>query len=56
MSNIKCEKIDLRVPNKCLLENTDLIINEGFKYAVIGKNGIGKTTLLKNISTRVWPP
>ena len=55
MSNIKCEGIDLRVPNKCLLENTDLIISEGSKYALIGHNGTGKTTLLKHIAEKAWP-
>lgn len=54
MANIKCDKIDLRVPNKCLLENTDLIISEGSKYALIGPNGTGKTTLVKHIATKAW--
>ena len=54
MSNIKCDKINLSVPGKHLLINTDLIISEGSKYALIGYNGSGKTTLLKHISQKAW--
>jgi ATP-binding cassette subfamily F protein 1 len=54
MENISCKKISLSVPGKTLLINTDLNINEGSKYALIGYNGVGKTTLLRNIFKKSW--
>ncbi len=40
---------------KLLLEDADLRIVHGRKYGLIGKNGTGKTTLLKHISRRLLP-
>jgi ATPase subunit of ABC transporter with duplicated ATPase domains len=54
LQNIKCEKILLQVPKKTLLVDTDLVIVGGFKYALIGSNGIGKSTLLKAIHNKNW--
>lgn len=36
--------------NKLLLENLDLTINKGEKVALIGRNGVGKTTLLRMLA------
>jgi ATPase subunit of ABC transporter with duplicated ATPase domains len=41
---------DLVINGKKLLENTQLIISTGEKYGLIGKNGIGKTSLLNYIN------
>ena len=54
MANITCKNISLDVPGKHLLVDTDLIISEGGKYALVGVNGSGKSSLLKNISQRLW--
>lgn len=40
------------VAGKALLENTSLKLVKGRKYGLIGRNGIGKTTLLNAISTK----
>jgi ATP-binding cassette subfamily F protein 1 len=58
MANITCKSISLDVPGKHLLVDTDLIISEGSKYALIGINGSGKSSLLRAISQRRWdiPP
>ena len=38
---------DLSINGKHLIENSQLTISNGEKYGLIGKNGIGKTSLLK---------
>lgn len=44
--DIKVENMMLEVSGKILLENTTLALSAGRKYGLIGRNGIGKTTLL----------
>lgn len=44
--DIKVDNFSLDVSGKQLLENAKLILSGGHKYGLIGKNGIGKTTLL----------
>lgn len=53
--DISIQNITIKVPGKTLLENTDLIISDGTKYGLIGKNGIGKSSLLKQIADRTIP-
>ncbi len=40
---------DLSVPNKILLDKATLKMNKGTIYGLIGKNGIGKTSLLYSL-------
>ena len=49
---IKVEKFDLEVGGKVLLEDSKLILSKGRKYGLIGKNGIGKTTLMYKIARK----
>lgn len=37
---------------KILLRNARLRLTRGHRYGLVGKNGVGKTTLMRNISTR----
>ena len=53
--DISIKNITVRVPGKTLLENTDFIVSDGTKYGLIGKNGIGKSSLLKQVAERVIP-
>jgi ATPase subunit of ABC transporter with duplicated ATPase domains len=46
---------DLSINGHKLLENTQLIISNGEKYGLIGKNGIGKTTLMKLLLGKMEP-
>lgn len=45
-SEIRVEGVDLEVPGKILLSQADFFMGRGRKYGLIGRNGIGKTTLL----------
>jgi ATP-binding cassette, subfamily F, member 3 len=50
--DIRIEGVELEVPGKQLLSDTDFILGRGRKYGLIGRNGIGKTTLLYAIIRR----
>ena len=49
------EGLTVGVAGHKLCEDLDLTIRRGERYAVIGQNGIGKTTLLKTITGRLRP-
>lgn len=49
--DIKIENIDVSFGTKMLLNGGDLSLVFGHKYGLVGRNGIGKTTLLKMISS-----
>lgn len=44
-----------KIRYKKVLQEVDLELEEGKLYSIFGKNGVGKTTLLKVI-TRIWEP
>lgn len=44
--------IEVTVPGKVLVANSELKLVEGRKYGLMGANGSGKTTLLKMIAQR----
>ena len=46
---IGCDNLNIKVENKLLLDNTNFNIKTNSKTALIGKNGVGKTTLIKEI-------
>ena len=41
--------VEVDINGKTLINSSDIAINSGTKYFVIGNNGVGKTTLLKKI-------
>lgn len=49
--DILIENFDIAFGNKQLITGADLQLSFGHRYCLIGRNGIGKTTLLKMIST-----
>jgi ATP-binding cassette, subfamily F, member 1 len=53
--DISIENIIVNVPGKTLIRNTNLVVSYGHKYGLIGKNGLGKTTLLKHIDEKIIP-
>ncbi|XP_015792989.1 ATP-binding cassette sub-family F member 3 [Tetranychus urticae] len=48
--DIRIENFDISFGNKLLLSGADLILSYGRRYGLVGRNGIGKSTLLKMIS------
>ncbi len=46
---VSSDNLKLKVGNKLLLDNTRFNIKTNTKTALIGKNGVGKTTLIKEI-------
>jgi ATP-binding cassette subfamily F protein 1 len=54
-NNISFENVTIAVHNKILFQDTPLKIAYGHRYGLIGKNGIGKTSLLYEIANRNIP-
>lgn len=50
--DIKIENFDLAFGEKMLLQNANLLLAHGHRYGMVGRNGMGKTTLLRMISER----
>jgi len=55
LKNISIESFSIAIGPKRLFENSQLKIAHQGKYGFIGKNGCGKTTLLKHIATKQLP-
>ncbi|KAF8276225.1 putative ABC transporter [Trypanosoma cruzi] len=51
-SDIRCENIHIHMGKNVLLDNTNLNILTGHKYGLVGRNGTGKTTLLRALTER----
>ena len=50
--DIRIENFDINIGDRCLLLNATLSLSFGRRYGVVGRNGIGKSTLLRMISAR----
>lgn len=50
-SDINIPNVNLVAGGKQLLSNANLRLVQGRKYGLVGRNGIGKTTLINAIST-----
>uniref|UniRef100_A0A6C0J4J1 ABC transporter domain-containing protein n=1 Tax=viral metagenome TaxID=1070528 RepID=A0A6C0J4J1_9ZZZZ len=50
--NLSIDNYSLTIAGKQLLKNTKLIVAEKNKYALIGKNGVGKSTFLLDLKTK----
>jgi ATP-binding cassette subfamily F protein 3 len=48
--DIKIENFDISYAGNKILTNADLALNYGRRYGMVGKNGIGKSTLLRAIA------
>ena len=53
ITTLYSENIDVIIGGKILINPSDIAINSGTKYFVLGTNGIGKTTLLKQIYSKL---
>jgi phospholipid/cholesterol/gamma-HCH transport system ATP-binding protein len=52
---IRLEKVSFRVPGQVILDGVDLAVRNGEIFAVMGRSGTGKTTLLRLISGLARP-
>uniref|UniRef100_A0A0K8TMK5 ATP-binding cassette sub-family F member 3 n=1 Tax=Tabanus bromius TaxID=304241 RepID=A0A0K8TMK5_TABBR len=50
--DIRIENFDLSFGEKVLLQNAELVLAFGRRYGLVGRNGLGKTTLLRMISDK----
>lgn len=48
-------KADFGYPNRLILKNVELVISRGDHLAIVGMNGVGKSTLLKGIAGKLQP-
>jgi ATP-binding cassette, subfamily F, member 3 len=52
VKDVKVENFDISFGGKRILTNTNLTLVYGRRYGLVGRNGIGKSTLLRTISRR----
>lgn len=52
IKDVKIENFDIAFGDKVLLKNANVTLSYGRRYGLVGRNGIGKSTLLKLISAR----
>ncbi len=52
---VKLENVTAAYPDKTVFENLDLQIERGEKIALVGRNGTGKSTLLKIVAGKLQP-
>lgn len=48
--DIRIENFDVAYGDRVLLQGADLTLAYGRRYGLVGRNGLGKTTLLRMIS------
>uniref|UniRef100_A0A6B2KZ86 ABC transporter domain-containing protein n=1 Tax=Arcella intermedia TaxID=1963864 RepID=A0A6B2KZ86_9EUKA len=53
--DIQLKEFDIHMAGKLLLSNATLNLVYGRKYGLVGRNGIGKTTLMRQLSLRELP-
>ena len=53
--DLKFDDFDISIGGKRILTNANLTIAYGRRYGLVGRNGIGKSTLLRHLSSRTLP-
>ncbi len=55
MSRLECRQLDLSVGSTCVVNNLNIDFGRGEFWALMGANGIGKTTLMKCLAGLIAP-
>ena len=55
MSLVRLDKVSLNFGTHIVLDNVDLMLKKGSRIGLLGRNGVGKTTLMKVIAGSVVP-
>ncbi|WP_111414713.1 ATP-binding cassette domain-containing protein [Billgrantia lactosivorans] len=55
MTLLRLERLQLAYGNHVLLDGADLVLEKGERLALVGRNGTGKSTLLKLVSGDILP-
>lgn len=50
--DIRIENFDVSFGDRVLLQGADIVLAHGRRYGLVGRNGLGKTTLLRMISCK----
>jgi ABC-type dipeptide/oligopeptide/nickel transport system ATPase subunit len=50
--DVHIDSVDISIGSKCLVKNSYLKLTHGRRYGLVGRNGMGKSTLLRYISGR----
>ena len=50
--DLTLENFDVSLGGKRIVTNANLLLAHGRRYGLVGRNGVGKSTLLRNISSR----
>lgn len=53
--DLNFENFDITLGGKRILTNANILLSYGRRYGLVGRNGVGKSTLLRNISCRQLP-
>ena len=53
MTKLNIKNLSYRIGEKLILNNISFSCNSGEVIAIVGKNGVGKTTLLNNILEKI---
>src|ERR1700722_5622236 len=53
---VRCREVSIGYPNREVASHIDLEIDHGWRAAVVGDNGQGKTTLLRTLVDLIKPP
>ena len=53
--DIKCESFDISLAGKRIITGGSLTIAWGRRYGLVGRNGVGKSTLLRHLDSRSLP-